>query len=548
MRTSLRAAAYAAAIVTLATAGTAAADPGSSSATRRADVARTQQSSATTVAATPDARSRAQLEHALDGQAVTPQTAISTIPTITSPTAGATVSQTITVSATSTAPTVRFALVGATWTQDVAVQGGVASTPLETYGIQGAQQLTATDCDATGCSPAATSVAFTVSNAAIHLTAPAPNTVVGSSVVLSTDATGGGIEYLLDGSVVATAGGPPYDRTVNTSAAAAGRHTLEAIQCNSQLTGCGGNATAPVSIVVQHHLAPQITGVSPSTVSPNGDGRRDSATVRYRLDSQQRVIWKVLNSSGSVVFGPRALGSQTTGTHTVTFQGRDRHGRALPTGSYVVRIDTTRQVSGGTIAGRAEHVVRIDLKAPHAQAPGATPHTFYPVHDGYRDSTVLHTRVSEPLSSLNWEITDSSGHVVRRLPASSRLLQGTVKATWNGRASNGRAVGAGTYHVRAVMRDVAGNPGQSSLGTVLASGKSLHKHTFQKSMTPKASKVKALIGSCSAILYPAQSNWQGSLTYASNYDVCSTRPIPNSWHSPDTPCACRARSATARSR
>jgi flagellar hook assembly protein FlgD len=446
-------------------------------------------------------------------------TAPTTTPTITSPSAGATVSGVVTFAATSSAAVVRFGITGSTWTADVPVQSGSASVQLDTYGVHGARQLTATDCDGTDCATSFATVDVTVSNAAITLTAPAKGTVVGSSVVAAVDAQGGGVRFELDGSPVADVGAAPYRATIDTSHVAAGSHTLSAVQCDSGFVDCDGRTAPPVSIVVQHRLRPVIKRVAPTPFSPNGDGRKDKAVVDYRLDVPHKVRWEVLNAGGKIVAGPRALGTQSAGSHTLTFDGTGKHGATLRSGSYVIRLLTSRVVSGGTITGAAEGGVRIDLAKPRATSPTARPHTFYPVRDHYLDHARISSRLSEPLDSLRWQILNGSGHTVRTL-SQGRDLKGRVHVTWNGRDAGHRVVASGSYRIRLVMRDVAGNAGQSKWGSVQVSGKHLEKHSFSTSMAPHKNTVGTAIGACSEVLYPARSNWPDSYTYASNYHVC----------------------------
>ncbi|GCD90384.1 FlgD immunoglobulin-like domain containing protein [Nocardioides sp. LS1] len=467
---------------------------------------------------------------------------ISTKPGITAPAQDAVVSQLTTVSATSTASIVRFSISGSAWSRDVAVQNGVATTQFDTFGLTGPQMLLAVDCDGTACGTTKAAVNFSVDNAPIALTSPTDGAVVGSSVVAQTDAAGGGIRYLLDGAVVGQSSTAPHQATIDTSGVTAGQHTLGAIQCDAAFIDCAGEVSNQVGITVQHALSPVIGSVSPSPFSPNGDGRLDTSTVRYSLDGPQDVTWEVRDTSGHVVLGPKALGTQAAGEHELTFKGQAGNGSALPNGAYTIVLDTTREITGGTITGHAQRGVLIDTKAPSATQLHAKPGTFYPIKDGYLDSAALVSRLSENLASVKVEIRDAGGHRVRTLTPHA-AKQGTYRVTWDGRTSSGSVATPGAYRFRLLMRDVAGNEGSSAFGTLTASGKHLVKHTFATVLTPRASTIGHLIGGCSEIFYPARRSWPGSYTYASNYDVCyapsDTQLIAFTRHSVKVPAAAR---------
>ncbi|MFC4782878.1 FlgD immunoglobulin-like domain containing protein [Nocardioides sp. MAHUQ-72] len=445
--------------------------------------------------------------------------AISSTPVITEPTPGATVSGAITLAATSGDTSVRFGLTSYPWTQSVPVVDGVASTTFETFGLNGPQQLTAQDCDATGCSASTAAVDVTVDNAPVAIVQPSDNATVGTSVSVMATAPGGAVRFLLDGAPIAQATSAPYTTTIDTSALAQGAHTVSAIACSTDLARCDASRPDQVVIDVRNRLAPVITSAAPSTFSPNGDGRKDTTEVSYRLDSAQSVAWRVLNRSGQTVRGPVELGTLGAGSHAWKFNGRNDAGSVLGDGAYTVRLETTRTVGGTEVSGSAERTVEIDRTAPLARRMRATPRTFYPVKDGYRDKATVKTDLSEDVQSLRAEVVDARGRRVRTIDSGAQR-RGTRTLVWDGRSNSGARVTAGRYGVRLTLRDAAGNQTVTDSKSLVVSDKRLVKRSAVKTMAPKSNLAGHVIGGCSQIWYPAKKNWPGSLSYLSNYEVC----------------------------
>ena len=444
---------------------------------------------------------------------------ISSTSVITEPTSGASVSGAITLSATSAGTSVRFGLSSYPWTQTVPVVDGVASTTFETFGLAGPQRFTAQDCDASGCSSSTAGVDVTIENAPVAIAQPASDSVVGTSVSVLATAPGGAVRFLLDGSPIAQATSAPYATTIDTSGLAQGRHTVGVVGCSADLARCDASHTAQVVIDVQNRLAPVITSAAPPLFSPNGDGRKDTTELSYRLDTEQSVAWRVLNRSGQTVRGPVTLGTQSAGSHSFTFNGKSDAGSFLGDGAYTVRLETTKTVGGSEVTGSAELMVEVDRSAPLARRMQATPGTFFPVQDGYLDKATIKADLSEDVESLRADVVDAQGKRVRTLDAGPQR-RGTRTLVWDGRSASGAMVAAGRYGVRFTLRDAAGNQTVTDSKSLVVSDKKLVKKSVVQTMAPKTNLAGHVIGNCSQIWYPAKKNWPGSLTYLSNYDVC----------------------------
>ena len=467
---------------------------------------------------------------------------IATTPEITAPADGASISGVVTATAVSTAPQVRFDAAGRQVT--VPVVDGAAATQFETRGVAGSQQISAVDCDDIECGTSADSVMVTVANDPVAIDQPTDGSAVGTSVVVVVSAPGGGVRFLLDGDPVGDVAAAPYQATVDTSMLSPGDHTLGAIQCDSIFTSCAGRTAGPVTIRVRNELAPDITSVQPLLFSPNGDDRRDTTTVRYRLETRQDVTWRVLDRSGSTVRGPVHLGDQGAGDHSFVFNGNDRQGDPLRNGGYRIRLVTSKTIGGTEIGGQAEAGMVINTRAPRATDVRAMPNLLYPVRDHYRDTTLIRTRLTADAAWLKAVVEDSSGHTVR--VASLRGHdRGRHEFSWNGRKSSGSIVRPGRYLVHFEAQDAAGNRSSSGAARVEVSGKRLQRHSASETVLPKPNHIATIIGSCSMAVTPARKGWKGrSATTATGTSAC-TRPINSSSPSPATRSRCRGPFGTA---
>lgn len=94
----------------------------------------------------------------------------------------------------------------------------------------------------------------------------------------------------------------------------------------------------------------------------------------------------------------------------------------------------------------------------------ASPHVFYPLLDGYRDSTTIAATLSEASSATRIELVRD--HAVRRILRLGALPAGAFTRAWDGRRADGTLMPAGTYRYRFVATDTAGNYTTRSGGSV----------------------------------------------------------------------------------
>ncbi len=430
---------------------------------------------------------------------------------------GETVTGDMTVSAASTARFVEFRYPGVR--TRVPVVNGVASTRLSTLGTNGDQVLAAVDCTVLRCG-VERDIHVLVENAAPVLTAPAEaDRSDTAAIAASAMASGGSVQFLVDGEdrLVPPVPGSAATAQIPTEHLPNDKHTIQALQCNAAGTVCDTVRPSNRHTVVVERLRPWVEQrLSP--FSPNGDGRRDSYTVAYGLDAPtQEVVARVQDASGTTVLEQVLAEAATAGDgYSYTWDGRRSDGTVVPDGRYSVQIDTVGASVTTPLGGRATTYANVDTTRPVMTGTSSSARTVYPARDDYVDATRLSTRVSEPVAELRAEVRTSSGTLARRLDLGARSRAGTAKVTWDGRNKAGTPVAPGTYAVRFVARDEAGNEATSAATTVRVSDKRLVRRTASKVVRPVPSLFDWYAGRCGDVFRDVRAGWRDSLGYYSN--------------------------------
>lgn len=439
------------------------------------------------------------------------------LPEMVQPVAGETVTGAVTATALSPAERVRFGVSGTAITVDAPVVDGRATAVVPTWGLTGTRTITAAACSAYACAAQTATASVLVANPQPVLTAPAAGAVVGTALTASATTAGGGVRFLVDGVPVAFRPAAPYTSAIPTSSLADGAHVLTAVQCSTDGSLCDTvNPSQERSFTVKR-LRPTVSA-GPSPFSPNGDGRRDTATLTYRLEQPQTVDLRITNAAGTVVRSGRLGTNRLAGSYTWTWNGRNNGGTLLGDGTYRVEVRTSRTLAGGVVVhGVAAVNVRLDRTKPGLGAVTRSPSTVYPVVDGYGDSTRLSVPANEALSVLEARVFNSAGSLVRVVRVGPQPA-GTRSVVWNGRTASGTVVPAGSYTFQLAAYDVAGNAALTARTTLAVSWKKLVARTGTQTVTPAASRAGLSIGDCSAIFRPGRSSWVDSYGYYSNYD------------------------------
>jgi hypothetical protein len=110
-------------------------------------------------------------------------------------------------------------------------------------------------------------------------------------------------------------------------------------------------------------------------ISPNGDGRKDTATVGFELPERDDVTVSMVDSDGDEVRRLARARPLRAGEHRFTWDGRDDAGRVPPDGEYFVRVtlrDEGRSARGprGILVDTTPPRARILSVAPRRTRPG----------------------------------------------------------------------------------------------------------------------------------------------------------------------------------
>lgn len=288
------------------------------------------------------------------------------VPTITSPIDGATVTnQTLTVSATSQAPSVLFAL-GGSYSDIVPVSGGSATTQFPLLGFSGVTTVEAYDCDTPvdgnlDCNVAdfdAVSVTIDLTDPVI--TSPPDNKVVGSSVTVSVDAPAPGIRFFLDGSPVGSVLSAPLTKDVSLSGVNDGTHTITVEQCNANGTLCRGDTDSVH--VIKDTKGPRFTDVDSSlgTVFPIKDNYKDAVKLSARVAEKSLETKVEIRKAGGPLVRTLNLGREDAGRLSVSWNGRKSNGDVVPKGKYLFRFVGTDV--NGVVGKSGDKVVYVSGK------------------------------------------------------------------------------------------------------------------------------------------------------------------------------------------
>ena len=378
------------------------------------------------------------------------------VPALTSPADGDTVSGAVPLSAASSAPKVRFLVDGTPLGAPVPTSDGKASTTWLSWGLKNAPHtVTAVDCSPSDVCSSQTSagVGVTVDNAAPALTSPKPSQTLSGSATFSATAPGGAVAFLVDGVSRGVDTSAPYTLTYPVSSLADGTHTVQVVSCSATGALCEGPASDLVSFKALS-LHPRFTAVSPSLFSPNADTRYDTTKATYYLPDTEVARIQIRNAAGSIVRGPLSLGTLAAGTHYFVWNGLLNGGTRAPSGTYRLELTTQRSTSSAVLSGFAAASVRVDMAAPTMSTVTGGGAWFYPYPDSYRDTFAPAFTLSEA-ATVTMTVRNSSGVAVRSFSLSRPA--GRTSITWNGRNNAGALVPAGTYYWTLTAQDPAGN-------------------------------------------------------------------------------------------
>jgi flagellar hook assembly protein FlgD len=228
-------------------------------------------------------------------------------------------------------------------------------------------------------------------------------------------------------------------------------------------------------------VPPRITAamISGSIISPNGDGRMDTTTVRVTVTGHIKFGWLVQPFFDGIAGTPVRSGSVTGKTVVFQWDGKNDAGAVVPDGPY--RITVWAADASNNRASVGKDVV-VDRR-PANVTVSSSPTSISPNGDGRSDRTTLSMRADAPITG-SARLLDKNGAGIRRWAFSNATAGSWV---WDGRDSSGRTVADGRYTFRIWGLDRAGNQSVRDL-TVLVD-RTIRSLTWSRtSFIPKANQ------------------------------------------------------------
>ncbi len=204
------------------------------------------------------------------------------------------------------------------------------------------------------------------------------------------------------------------------------------------------SVSAPEGVLVQYFI------VQYPSISPNGDGVRDSSLVRAGLGETCSVLRLTLLDLGGVPID--TILDETgavAGTVTAVWKGLDPGGGTLPEGAYRLRLFA----SNGSVSETYDRTVIVDLTAPLVAIERIEPGIYAPGVAGAAESVLVYLSISSygPGDTLSMAVTNPSDETERRMiPISG---DGGYRASWAASAT----ADDGIYRVVLVAADEGGN-------------------------------------------------------------------------------------------
>lgn len=135
----------------------------------------------------------------------------------------------------------------------------------------------------------------------------------------------------------------------------------------------------------------------PDLISPNGDGRRDAASLRVGFAAEVTVTVEVVDGAGSTVRTVAEDEAFPEGSATLGWDGRDDAGAAVPDGEYRVRLRATATESD---SGTQDETVPITVDATEPTLEITRPSGGFAAGSGAVEGTVTDPHLAEYTVSI----------------------------------------------------------------------------------------------------------------------------------------------------
>ena len=198
-------------------------------------------------------------------------------------------------------------------------------------------------------------------------------------------------------------------------------------------------ASVSKDVVVDRRPAALTLSATPTSISPNGDGRSDRTALRLQADELISGSARILNTSGA---GLRRWTITKAASGAWTWDGRDSAGRTVADGRYTFRVwglDRAGNASIRDLVVGVDRTIRSVTWSRSSFIPAASQKAKMSFALG-RPATV----------SVGIYRGDT---LVRPIWTGRSSVAGTYYFTWNGRTSTGALLPPGTY--RAVVTAIS---------------------------------------------------------------------------------------------
>jgi flagellar hook assembly protein FlgD len=192
---------------------------------------------------------------------------------------------------------------------------------------------------------------------------------------------------------------------------------------------------------------------STAAFSPNGDGVKDRAQIRFKLPEAAEVTVTILDEDGGTVRRIATNEYRGEGEQSFAWDGRTDENLVAPEDTYRVRVGLRAEGRAATLPNG----IKVDLTPPRPKIDAVDAPAQRPIvidGTGRTAATVQVARSArKPVFSVWRTDGDETREVVEELPNVTRR-----RGQWDGRI-DGRLAPAGTYLIAAKAQDRAGNSG-----------------------------------------------------------------------------------------
>jgi hypothetical protein len=192
---------------------------------------------------------------------------------------------------------------------------------------------------------------------------------------------------------------------------------------------------------------------STEAFSPNGDGVKDRAQIRFKLPEAAEVTVTILDEDGGTVRRIANNEYRGEGEQSFAWDGRTSENLVAPEDTYRVRVGLRAEGRAATLP----HDIKLDLTPPRPKLEVVDGPARRPVVIDGTGSSAATAQVARPAREPVFSVWRTDGakprRVVDELPEVARR-----RGQWDGRI-DGRLAPAGTYLIAVEAQDRAGNSG-----------------------------------------------------------------------------------------